>query len=305
MAQAGRVATKLFNMKPSRLATLLLVAVTASFVPAASAAAELTGPYTKFAQCPYENPEASKCIYSTTTGGEVILGSKKVPVANPAVLQGAYGQPDKEGLSKFLGAANGITLSKAAQPVPGGLMGIVPPENASPLVKAALALLFENGLTKVSATLELARPASEIRFNEEHFGGELGAGLMLPIKVHLDNPLLGSSCYVGSSSSPVIWRLTSGTTSPPKPHKPITGTVGKVEFLEEGGFAETEGTTLVDNAWSVPVANGCGGPLSFLIDPIVNSSAGLPSPAGVNTVSLDSAISIASAASVKKNAENH
>lgn len=299
MAQAGRAAT-MFRMKIFRLAIPVFVAAVVSFVLSASAAAELTGNYTKFAQCPYGNPEASKCVYSMTTDGEVILGSKRVPVINPAVLQGAYGQPDKQGVSKFIGAANGITLSKASQPIPGGLMGLVPPENASPLVKTIIALFFENGLTGASATLELAKAPSEIGVNEGNFGGEAGPGLTLPIKVHLESPLLGSSCYVGSPSSPIIWTLTSGTTSPPKPNKPIVGTVGKFEFLEEGGLAETQGTKLVDNAWAAPVATGCGGPLSFLIDPIVNSSAGLPAPAGFNTVSLNSAISIASASSVKK-----
>ena len=56
----------------------------------------------------------------------------------------------------------------------------------------------------------------------------------MPVKVHLENPFLGKSCYVGSSSSPISWELTSGTTAPPGPNTPITGTVGEVEFLEEG-----------------------------------------------------------------------
>jgi hypothetical protein len=34
----------------------------------------------------------------------------------------------------------------------------------------------------------------------------------------------------------------------------------------------------------VPAATGCGGPFAFLIDPLINSKVGLPSPAGYNTV---------------------
>jgi len=284
--------------------TIALLAAIASLFVTASAGAELSGNYAQFAQCPYKNPKASKCIYSTTSGGEVALGSTKVPILNPVVLQGAYAESAKSNVSKIIAATNGTTLSKASQPIPGGLMGIVAPPDAPPLVKAVIALLFENGLTKASASLELARPANEIRFSEENFGGETGPALTLPVRVHLENPFLGSSCYVGSASAPILWKLTSGTTSPPKPNKPATGTAGEIEFLEGGGLVKTKGSKLVDNAWSAPVAHGCGGPLSFLVNPLLNGAAGLPAAAGVNAVSLESAISISPVALVGEQAGN-
>jgi hypothetical protein len=279
--------------------------VLASFAFAASAAAKLTGNYTRFANCPYKNPEASKCIYSTTVGGEVVLGVRKVPIVNPAVLQGATTEPDKNGFSKFIAPTSGPTLSRAPQPVPGGLAGIVPAEESSSLVKGIIALFFENALTSVSATLELARPASEARFSESNLSGELGTALSLPLRVHLENPLLGPSCYLGSSSSPLIWNLTSGTTSPPNPGKPIKGTVGEAEFLEEGSMLETKGTTLVDNAWAAPVAHGCGGPLSFLVNPLVNSSVGLPVAAGRSAATLDNSAFITAALALKLDNEEN
>ena len=41
----------------------------------------------------------------------------------------------------------------------------------------------------------------------------------LPIKVHLTNPagLLGSTCYLGSNSEPIVLHLTTGTTNPRRP----------------------------------------------------------------------------------------
>jgi hypothetical protein len=286
-------------------AVLLLVAA-ASLALAASASAKLTGNYTKFAQCPYNNPEALKCIASTTVGGEVVLGSKKVPIVNPVLLQGAYTLPDESGNSKFIGATNGITLAKVPQPVPGGLAGLVNCKQISNFIlKAACELTFENGVTGLNSTLELAKPASEIRVNENNLGGEIGTALKLPIKIRLENPFLGESCYVGSSSSPIIWNLTSGTTSPPAPNKPITGTVGEIAFLEEGRILETKGTKLVDNAWAAPGASGCGGIFSFILDPIVNAAAGLPAAAGKNTAILINKVFLGSAFAVSKNnAEN-
>jgi hypothetical protein len=40
-------------------------------------------------------------------------------------------------------------------------------------------------------------------------------------------PLLGSSCYVGSSARPLQLNLTAGATSPPAPNKPISGKRGE------------------------------------------------------------------------------
>jgi hypothetical protein len=283
-------------------AVVLLVAV-ASLAMTGSASAKLTGNYTKFAQCPYNNPEASKCIYSTTVSGEVVLGSKKVPIVKPVVLQGAYGVGNEvTGNAKFFAATNGVTLSKAPQPVPGGLAGLVNCKAISDFIlRTSCEWTFENGLTGLDSTLELARPASEIVINESNLGGELGTALKMPVKIHLENPFLGSSCYVGSSTSPIYWNLTSGTTSPPAPNSPITGSVGEIEFLEEGRILEAKGTKLVDNAWAAPAAKGCGGLFSFILDPIVNSSAGLPAAAGRNTAVLVNNILIGAAVAVANN----
>ena len=138
----------------------LLVVALAALGLAGTAQAKLVGNYTKFAQCPYTNLEVKKCIYSTTESGEVVLGSKKVPIEKPVVLQGGYGQPvEEDGFSKFFAATNGITLSKAPQNVPGGLLGIVPEASSPALVKALIKFFLENSLTGVNSTLELAKPA--------------------------------------------------------------------------------------------------------------------------------------------------
>jgi len=95
---------------------------------------------------------------------------------------------------------------------------------------------------------------------------------------------------VGSSSSPIKFELRPDTTSPPKPNEPITGNPGEVEFLEEGRILKLFNVELVDNAWSAPAASGCGGILSFLVNPVINSMIGLPSAAGKNTTRLKNTI---------------
>jgi hypothetical protein len=274
--RAGAVATAILAF------ALVLVAF------AGSASAKLTGEFTKFEQCPYTNTEVRRCLYSTTTGGEIVLGSKKVPIVNPVVLQGGYGPVgEDEFATKFFAAKNGVTLSKAAQPVPGGLAGLVNCKEISNfLLRISCEVTFENGLTGVNSTLELAKPASSIRISENHLAEEFGIALEMPVKFHLENPFLGSECYVGSATNPVIWKLTTGTTSPPEPNKPIKGKAGELELFEEGSVLRLKDAKLVDNAWSAPGASGCGGLFSLILDPILNASSGLPAAAGHNTAIL-------------------
>ena len=281
------------------IAALMLLAA-ALAIPAAASAHE--GEFSKFDYCPSTNEEVKKCMYAVTEGGEVVMGNKTVPIVNPVTLQGGYGKLNKETrMAPFFAATNGVTLSKTPQPVPGGLAGLVNCKQISNwFLRISCELTFENGLTGVNATLELAGPASEIEISEANllFQRPLPA-LKMPVKMHLENPFLGSSCYVGSNSSPIWFNLTTGTTEPPAPNEPITGSSGSAESLEEGLILKLNGTEMVDNSWAAPGANGCGGVLfEWLLDPILNLSVGVPSAAGNNTAILENTIYTAGSAAV-------
>src|SRR4051794_8092311 len=178
--------------------TAMLAVALAALGLAGSASAALTGEFKKFEQCPWKTAGVERCMNTLTTGGEVVLGTKKVTLEKPVTIQGGYTEPMEEGseigYAKFFAATNGVTISKAAQNVPGGLLGIVPPEKSPPLVKALSAFFFENALTGVSSTLELAKSASDIRINENHLAEGQGVVMKLPVKLHLENPFLGKSC---------------------------------------------------------------------------------------------------------------
>jgi hypothetical protein len=268
----------------------MLVVALASLGLAGSAQAKLVEPFTKFQYCPWHNPEVAKCLYALTNSGEVKLGKKAVPIENPVLLQGGYSeQNETTKFSKFYEATNKVTLAPVKQNVPGGLAGIVPEASSPALVKALIKFFFENKITGLTATLELAKPASEIQISDAHLSRREGVALKMPVKVHLENPFLGKSCYVGSSSSPIWWELTSYKTSPKSPNTPIEGASGELEFLEEGLILKLKGTKLVDNNWSAPGASGCGGILSFLVNPIINSQLGATT-AGNNTAILNNTI---------------
>ena len=278
------------------VAIAALLAISCGITATASAH---TGDFAKFNYCPSTNPGVFKCLQSITTGGTIVLGKKTTPIINPVTLQGGYSEENEIGNAQFYAAANGgETLTKTPQPVPGGLVGIVPPESAPPLVKLALALVLENGFTGVNATLELAEPASSIIVNEFELTVGEGTALKLPVMIHLENPFLGSSCYVGSTSHPIIWNLTSGTTSPPAGFTPLTGKPGFVTPKDEFEIAELTENQLVENDWEAPKATGCGGILSALVDPIINATVGLPATPGENSATLNNTIAIATKHSV-------
>jgi hypothetical protein len=272
----------------------LLVTALGTLSLAGSASAKLTGDFRVFEQCPYANPEVRKCINAVTQSGEIAIGSTKVALVNPVTIQGGFIRQDEEGNARMVDAVNGMTISKTPQPVPGGLLGLTSAGKAPLFLQALLRGFSASKLNQVNATLEFAKPTNEVVMNENNFAGETGPGLTMPVKVHLENPLLGGSCYIGSSAAPIVLALTAGTTSPPPPNLPITGTLGLIEFLAEGSILEVSGAVLVDNSFLVPKASGCGGVLS--------SS---PSPAGHNTVIMKSKLMLGAAAAVRRNNEEN
>jgi hypothetical protein len=278
-----------------------LTTILASFVIAAPAQAEEhhpTGDFSVFTQCPLNNPSTSWCVYAQTEKGEVKIGKKTVPISSTITLQGGFNENVTP--LEFIGAENGETLSKTPQEVPGGLAGLVNcNEITEPIAHALCVLAFQNKLTGVNATTELAKPASAIGYNPENILDAEGVGLTLPVKIHLENPLLGSECYIGSSTSPVTLELTDGTTSPTPPTEPISGKFGKVHFGDEFSFIEISENTLVNNTFTAPKATGCGGALAFAIDPVVNLELGLPAETG-NKAIMDNRIREGDAVEVKK-----
>jgi len=270
----------------------LLVAGPASATP--------KGAFAVFAECPVKTAGVEGCLYSKTESGEVVLGKQAVPITNPIVLQAGFYEVAGEE-DKLVAAAGGNTLTKSPQNVPGGLLDFVNCKEISNIIeRVACEVTFENGVTGVSATTELAVPASSIKFSLGSLIEEKGTALTLPVKVHLENPFLGSECYIGSNSNPLTLTLTTGTTSPPAPNKPIKGKSGNLEFPENGEIDQISGVSLVNNSFSAPGASGCGGGLlSLLIDPIINSKLGLPAASGHNTAILNGKMETAGVEEVK------
>jgi hypothetical protein len=289
----------IMRLKTSRKRTALrgvtaaLVAVVAAMLSlaiASSAMATPKGEYAVFSDCPVKAAEG--CIYAKTESGKFTVGKETVPIEKPVILQGGFNEPT-EGVEQFVGAADGNTLSKTPQKVPGGLSGLVKCNEISNFIeRAACEVVFENGVTGVTATVELAGPASSIGFFAINYLLQSGTALSLPVKVHLENPFLGGSCFIGSNSAPIVIGLSTGTSGT------LTGSPGTLEAKGEGGILAFSKNSLVNGTFAAPGANGCGGIFSFLIDPIVNSKLGLPSASGKNAAVLNGSIEQTAASTV-------
>jgi hypothetical protein len=254
-----------------------------------------TGEWAQFGDCPLSNPTVFLCVFSQTNGGEFKIGSTTVPLTKPETLQGGF---NTEG--RFIEAADGNTLSHTPQTVPGGLLKIMAPESFPEPLKKIFNEFINKGITGVTATTELV---GEVQINLENIVEARGVGLVLPVRVHLENELLGPKCYVGSKAHPVAVELTTGTTSPPLPNTPITGSPGSFETKGGGTISILSSNKLVNNSFAAPVAEGCGSQILFglftgLIDGAVDSELGLPSEAGHNTAILEGRQELATVESV-------
>jgi hypothetical protein len=256
-------------MKSKHLAKLgvLVAAIAAMAILAPLAQAKTPAPgYTQFAGCPSpeENPIISSCIRATVKSGSVQMGSKTVPIENPITLSG--------GTDEFLGnfsynSKGGLTLVK--QKVPGGVVGLTG-------LTWLLELLGSEALTLYAITEPAGVPIIK---NLNNF--------QLKVRVHLVNSVLGNNCYIGTLANPITWNLTTGTTAPPAPNKPISGTPPKISFTESPEILFAKDGKYVDNSFAAPSASGCVltlfGFIPISINGLVNAQSGLPAAAGTNT----------------------
>lgn len=93
--------------------------------------------------------------------------------------------------------------------------------------------------------------------------------LLLKVWIKIDGVPFGGGCRIASRANPIVVdSLITGTTSPPGPNQPITGTP----------YNTSNGTMkVVNNNFSVPSAEDCG-----FANGTVNSQLGLPSSSGNN-----------------------
>jgi hypothetical protein len=278
-----------------KCAIWIVLALALGLLPALAsvALAAPKGIFAKFAQCPTGKPGVALCQYLEVTGGGFSIGKTSIPIERELVIQGGGVPTGGLNFNEYflVPATNGATIAGNELQIPGGLQGLL---GCSP--EGCRSPSGSKVPNAVIATIEPAASSTNREiFNLEAAVAEKGPAVTLPMQIQLHNALLGNACYIGSEGRPIELRLTDGTTSPPPPAKAISGTLGKFGGEMEDGYEAVAavGATLVDNAFSVPLARGCGGSAASLIDPVIDQKLGLESPAGRNTAILKGVLRIA------------
>jgi hypothetical protein len=273
------------------VALVSALAVTLGLASVALAAPK--GIFARFAQCPTSKSGVTLCQRLEITGGAFSVGKTSIPIERPIILQGGAVPAGGRNFNEYflVPGVSGESISPNEETVPGGLQTLLgcPPTGC----RSPNGGVMPNA---VIATIEpAASPTNRAIFDLAAATEESGPALTLPVRVQLHNALLGNACYLGSEAQPIKLRLTDGTTRPPLPNKPISGALGQAASEVEYGYEanSTVGLTLVDNAFSVPVAKGCGGSQTFLIDPEIDRTLGLESFGGRNTAILKGALHMA------------
>ncbi len=247
------------------------------------------GPFAVFSQCPLEEPKIDDCIVVDTKGGEVRIGSLTTPFSRAMLsLDGGLLEGPTEEPTIFTAPVNGVIMQPTPMPVTGGLSRVLESSALPHSLGYVSGKLESVGLGALTATVEVAGPASAITVSVSNVITKKGVAIEEPLKIKLTSPVLGEHCYIGTDSDPIHVALTEELTDPPLPNMPIDGVFGSATFIDNGSMIELDGNSLVDNSFMVPAASGCGGSQAPAIDEIIDSKLKLPSLAGHNTLVLNS-----------------
>jgi hypothetical protein len=309
---------------------LVAVAAMGAIVPAQAATLVKYGEYLEtekehaefvaFANCPFGAASELDCSWAESTyteqwpskklkeeyeashgrkpqelPSEFTAGNVTVPLKVAITLRGGIGFTEGEG-EQWFGAEGADTI----QPVP---------QVTQPLTKDVdTALLSAPELnrynyfvkvsreTKVTATVELAGPASAIKVSVINLLAEEGTAFAFPVKLKLNSPFVGNSCYVGSNANPILVEFTTGKSGA------LQGKRGSKLKQDRNGFDATVLTDkLVNSTFASPGVEGCG--VEGGADEAINAALGLPSPAGHNSTILNGTLKLATAERAKEGLE--
>jgi sugar lactone lactonase YvrE len=115
--------------------------------------------------------------------------------------------------------------------------------------------------------------------------------ITIPIKIQLQNPTLGPSCFLGSDQSPILLQPENTDLSNAMANFSTFDPSGVPDPNGPLNSIEVSGAVQGDNSFAVPGAQGCGPNGDGSLDSAVDTLLGLPSPAGSNHLVLDNAFS--------------
>ncbi len=175
-----------------------------------------------------------------------------------------------------------ITIGTSLDPIEVGVMNPSPrlrnitvnPDGtfsaaAADFVFPQLVLPVDSPVGSVDIFVQI-RAANPVTGTIDPATGEISMTTALTIQLTSNHAIvaLGNNCYVGTPANPIPFSATGGTAK-------------GVPYDEYAGT-----TTVIDDTLAIPAASGCPTIVGQDVNAIVNSTMGLPSPSGQNTVEL-------------------
>jgi hypothetical protein len=251
------------------------------------------GIYAPFTNCPLLNPlmqestpgSATGCIAGDVSWGRIKIGNittkvrGSAKVAVPVAVQFGVWDPPNAAPGQFTGGIlpppSGLSaqLLSLPQHVPGGLSEALgcPSSNAAVQELCSEAQSRGGRYLKLYASAQSAGPITNFELTT----------WTQPLEFQLINPLLGSTCYIGSADNPVVVNpsLTGKLVEEPDPQP---------KKHPDTDVLKISAATATDTTFTAPVATGCGpgGSANIAIDEAIDTAAGLPSASGDNSITL-------------------
>jgi hypothetical protein len=258
------------------------------------------GIYAPFTDCPLLNPLMQESTPAGPTGcvaGTVLTGKIKIGHITTRIKATAKVQFPVTVQFGLWDPPNAASDSATANEFTGGILP--PPQGLSAQLTSSKQLV-RGGLLKAlgcpssNATVEqLCTEAQKaggkdlkIYASAQSAGPITGFNLITwtqPVEFHLINPLLGNSCYIGSADNPVVLNpllSTTGTAAiEPDPHP---------RYHPDTEVLKIPQASATDTTFTAPGVTGCGpgGTANIAVDEAIDTSVGLPTATGADSIVL-------------------
>ena len=266
--------------------TAFVLSTAAFFGSAVTASAVQTHQYDPFLNtpaCPVDNPAFSDliCVSTTMHARSIAMGKLKTEATSPTRVSFAFSPKDQDPScpTECFNAAPGTTV---VEDTPVDIdwakslftkLHVPWPAQLGPLAKVFSVTASMEATEDVHAFVPLIDPE-----------GPPTPQLTLPVRIHLQGKLLGRDCYIGSAQKPIGISLFPTAA----PSFSFAG--------DPNGFPvsmiNVQNVNFVDPIFAAPAAQGCGPAIGlgkhkiYLLDGLINSLLGLPSPSGKNLLTL-------------------
>lgn len=255
-------------------------------------AVTLNGDWAPFTRCPVDDSSmlaadgvnvSSGCLAADSPSGTIKLGNTTAATGDSNLQLGILSNNTTNVTTAV--APSGGAIAAAPVVIPGGLLGLMCPSSI-PVVSQVCAEITNSTLNKVTASIEPAGSPSNLSLFAIGTQGQVI--VTVPVKIQLSNPLLGSGCFIGTNSHPIVLNLTTQATP----------TGASFDLFDPNGTSDPNGTlalvtesdaTVADTTFAVPGASGCG--LLGVLDLGLDLKTGLPSPSGNNSLVLNNVTS--------------